>query len=167
MAPAFFGVLAAPPRPPQAGFTCTMCVHQQVHNPCFLLFLNCPLVHCWELPLVHLLGRILVLHTTFRLHSPVKNPHTDPFQTSSKLGHPSYPSSRRLPSLPIRCHEIMSLESLKPFGIPKENTRQCHEGQGKIFLPIESRQQHDSRLHAMHICPPCILGLSSYSLSNG
>ena len=40
--------------------------------------------------------------------------------------------------------EIMSLESLKPFRIPKQNTRQCHKGQRKDFLLIESRQQHDS-----------------------
>ena len=38
----------------------------------------------------------------------------------------------------------MSLEPLKPFRIPKKNTRQCHEGQRKVFRPIESRQQHDS-----------------------
>ena len=31
-----------------------------------------------------------------RLDSLVKKPHTDPFQTPSKLGQPSYPSSRRL-----------------------------------------------------------------------
>ena len=49
-----------------------------------------------------------------------------------------------LPSLPIRCHEIMSLECLKPFKIPKKNTCQCHEGQRKVFLLIESRQQYDS-----------------------
>ena len=36
------------------------------------------------------------LRATFRLDSPVKNPHTDPFQTPSKLGHPSYPSLRQL-----------------------------------------------------------------------
>ena len=39
---------------------------------------------------------ILALRATFRLDSPVKNPHTNPFQTPSELGHPSYPSSRRL-----------------------------------------------------------------------
>ena len=51
----------------------------------------------------------------------------------------------------------MPLESLKPFRIPKKNTRQCHEGQKKVFLPIESWQQrdsskttHDAHLPAMH-----------------
>ena len=34
--------------------------------------------------------------TTFRLDSPVQHPLTDPFQIPSKLGHLSYPSSRRL-----------------------------------------------------------------------
>ena len=38
----------------------------------------------------------LALCATVRLDCLVKNPHTDPFQTPSKLGHPSYPSSRRL-----------------------------------------------------------------------
>ena len=38
----------------------------------------------------------------------------------------------------------MSLESLKPFRIPKKNTHQCHEGQRKVFLPIKSQEQHDS-----------------------
>ena len=33
------------------------------------------------------------LRATFRLDSPVKKPHTDPFQTPSKLGHPSYPNA--------------------------------------------------------------------------
>ena len=47
----------------------------------------------------------------------------------------------------------MSLESLKPFRIPKENTRPCHEGQRKVFLPIESPQQHDSSktTHDVHV----------------
>ena len=35
------------------------------------------------------------LCATFRLDSPVKNPHTNPFQTP-KLGHPSYTSLRQL-----------------------------------------------------------------------
>ena len=39
---------------------------------------------------------ILALCTTFRLDSLVKNSHTGPFQTHSKLDHPSYPSSRLL-----------------------------------------------------------------------
>ena len=43
-----------------------------------------------------LVGGILALRATFRLHFPVKKRHTDPFQTPSKVGHPSYPSSRRL-----------------------------------------------------------------------
>ena len=33
---------------------------------------------------------------TFRLDSSVKNPHTNPFQTPSKLGHPSYPNAPKL-----------------------------------------------------------------------
>ena len=41
-------------------------------------------------------GGNIALRATVRLDSPVKNPHTDPFQTPSKLGHPYYPSSRRL-----------------------------------------------------------------------
>ena len=38
------------------------------------------------------------LRATFRLDSPVKNPHTDPFQTPSKLGHPSYPNAPKFKS---------------------------------------------------------------------
>ena len=41
------------------------------------------------------------LRTTFRLDSPVKNPHTDPFQTPSKLGYPSYPNAPRFNSLKL------------------------------------------------------------------
>ena len=77
---------------------------------------------CSWLPWV--LGGILALRATFRLDSPVKKPHASPFQTPSKSGHPSYPSSSWLRTT---CHEIMSPESLKPFRIPKKNTRQCHE----------------------------------------
>ena len=38
----------------------------------------------------------------FRLDSPVKNPRTDPFQTPSQLGHPSYPNAPKVrsPKLP-------------------------------------------------------------------
>ena len=44
-----------------------------------------------------LLGGILALRATnFSLRSPVKNPHTNTFQTPSKLGHPCYTSSRHL-----------------------------------------------------------------------
>ena len=39
---------------------------------------------------------VRALRATFKLDSRVKSPHTDPFQTPSKLGHPSYPSSRQL-----------------------------------------------------------------------
>ena len=41
-------------------------------------------------------GGVLALHATFRLDSPAKNRHTDPFQTPSKLGHPSYPTPLNL-----------------------------------------------------------------------
>ena len=68
-----------------------------------------------------------------------------------------------LPHLPIRHHEMMSLGSFTPFGIPNKNIRQCHKGQKTIFPPIESRQQHhssktthDAHLPTMH---PQILGL--------
>ena len=36
------------------------------------------------------------LRATFRLDSHVKNPHTDPFQTPSKLGHSSYPNAPKI-----------------------------------------------------------------------
>ena len=47
-------------------------------------------------------GGVLALCATFGLDSPVKNPCTDPFQTPSKLGHPSYPNAPkfRSPKLP-------------------------------------------------------------------
>ena len=41
------------------------------------------------------------LRATFRLDSPVENPHTDPFQTPSKLGHPSYPNAPKFMSLKL------------------------------------------------------------------
>ena len=41
------------------------------------------------------------LHATFRLDSPVKKPHTDPFQTPSKLGNPSYPNAPKFKSLKL------------------------------------------------------------------
>ena len=41
------------------------------------------------------------LRATFRLDSPMKNPHTDPFQTPSKLGHPSYPNAPKFKSLKL------------------------------------------------------------------
>ena len=42
------------------------------------------------------------LRATFRLDSPMKNPHTDPFQTPLKLGHTSYPNApkSKSPKLP-------------------------------------------------------------------
>ena len=43
----------------------------------------------------------LALRATFRLDSAVKNPHTDPFQTPSKLGHPSYPNAPKFKSLKL------------------------------------------------------------------
>ena len=43
----------------------------------------------------------LALRATFRLDFPVKNPHTDPFQTPSKLGHPSYPNAPKFKSLKL------------------------------------------------------------------
>ena len=45
---------------------------------------------------VHCARMLRATRAAFGLDSPVKNPHTDPFQMPSKLGHPSYPSSRRL-----------------------------------------------------------------------
>ena len=47
------------------------------------------------------LGGTLALRATFRLDSPLKNPHTDPFQTPSKLGHPSYPNAPKFKSLKL------------------------------------------------------------------
>ena len=51
----------------------------------------------------------------------------------------------------------MSLESLKPFRIPKKNTRHCHEGQRKVLLSsnlgnntIQIRLQNDAHLPTMH-----------------
>ena len=41
------------------------------------------------------------LRATFRLDSPVKNPHTGPFQTPSKLGHPSDPNAPKFKSLKL------------------------------------------------------------------
>ena len=44
----------------------------------------------------------LALRATFRLDSLVKNPHTDPFQTHSRLlGHPSYPNAPKSKSLKL------------------------------------------------------------------
>ena len=42
------------------------------------------------------------LRATFRLDSPMKNPHANPFQTPSKLGHLSSPNAPkfRSPKLP-------------------------------------------------------------------
>ena len=41
------------------------------------------------------------LRATFRLDSPMKIPHTDPFQTPSNLGHPSYPNAPKFKSLKL------------------------------------------------------------------
>ena len=47
-------------------------------------------------------GGVLALRAALRLDSPMKNPHTDTFQTPSKLGHPSYPNAPKFgsPKLP-------------------------------------------------------------------
>ena len=47
----------------------------------------------------------------------------------------------------------MSLGSLMPFRMPNKNIRQCHGGQRKVFLPIESQQQHNSSktVHDAHL----------------
>ena len=41
-------------------------------------------------------GGTLAPRATFTLDSPVKNPHTDSFQTPSKLGHPGYPNAPKI-----------------------------------------------------------------------
>ena len=55
-----------------------------------------------DVPTLAILGGTLALRATFRLDSPVKHPHTDdPFQTPSKLGHPSYPNAPKFKSLKV------------------------------------------------------------------
>ena len=64
---------------------------QQMAVPGRVLYIICSRKGAiWERPCTE-----LALRATYRPDSPVNNPHTDPFQTSSKLGHPSYPTSRR------------------------------------------------------------------------
>ena len=52
-------------------------------------------------------------HCALILDSPMKNPHTDPFQTPSKLGHHSYPNAPKFKSLKVP--ELKTNASYLPF----------------------------------------------------
>ena len=67
-------------------------LHINIHSVSYIPSYPCMPSMPWPLgePL-HCTRTSRALRATFRLDSLMKNPHTDPFQTSSKLGHPSYP----------------------------------------------------------------------------
>ena len=69
-----------------------------------LVFISTPSPGLLDLETIKLLTYLkgtLALPATFTPDSLVKNPHTDPFQTGSKLGHPNSPNAPKFESLKL------------------------------------------------------------------
>ena len=96
----------------------------------------------------------------FRLDSPVKNPDTNPFQTPSKLGHPSYSNAPTFKSL--RLPHLKTNASYLPF---VKDIMQNAESHAHILFFVELKAHSPYQpVPKPRMCPPMLSWIGGQSL---